>query len=328
MQRSAFVNLSVSLRPDPAEASALIAKMRYGGVCGIFSGVVCGVVYGIVFRIVIGVVVGLALGASSSNATPPTQTHEKTIPPTTLASPTGSELQFTVLEQRQHDPQVFTQGYVIDGDRIFESSGLYGRSFLRSYSLASLMDPSRPSEERQVSLAKPYFAEGITVFNDTLFLLTWREGKLLHFNPATLLHIKTTDYAGEGWGLTHDGKSLIKSNGSHTLSFHHPTDFRIERTIDVHNKWRKFPKLNELEYAKGAIWANVWGSDIILKISPETGTVLGIANLASLVVLNSSRPQHSVLNGIAYDAKRDGFWVTGKLWPRQYLVQFSDRNSD
>ncbi len=226
-------------------------------------------------------------------------------------------LRYKVIEKRAHDPTLFTQGFFIEGNTSYESSGLFGQSFVRAYETSS---EEIIAEKR---LSKNIFAEGITQFQNKLYLLTWKAGKALVLDPQTLDIIYLHTYQGEGWGITHDQKNLITSDGSHILSFRDPSTFNTTRTIPVHNRWRQYKHLNELEFAQSAIWANVWQSDLILKISPKDGQVLGIVNLKALAKENRSKNnQQNVLNGIAYDKQRDAFWVTGKFWPYKYLIEF------
>lgn len=231
-------------------------------------------------------------------------------------------LNFEILETREHDALIFTQGFELHDTTAYVSSGLYGRSFLRSYDHKTLRVIN------ELALPKHIFAEGITIKNNTLYALSWHAGIMFFVDPLTLKIKGKAQYSGEGWGLTHDEKSLIMSNGSDTLYYRDPTTLEVTHTINVHNQWRKYKKLNELEYAEGVIWANVWGSDYILKIDPESGKSLGIVNLHSIVSKHNSRPGHTVLNGIAYDEKQKAFWITGKLWPKQYLVKFSKKKKD
>ncbi len=230
-------------------------------------------------------------------------------------------LDYTILEKQPHDPKIFTQGFYIEDNMSYESSGLFGRSFVRVYE----------TETRQIYAEKelPHniFAEGYTLFNDHLYLLTWKSEQALLLNPKTLELISQYSYAGEGWGITHTDKELITSDGSHNLYFRNPNTFNITRSISVHNAWRRYKHLNELEFAQSAIWANVWQSDLILKISPKDGQVLGVANFKALAKENRSyNKQQNVLNGIAYDKQRDAFWITGKFWPYQYLIKFKTKH--
>ena len=227
-------------------------------------------------------------------------------------------LSFRILEERSHDPTSFTQGLELQGDTLFESSGLYGRSYIRRFSPNGVI-------EQQLDVPPHIFAEGLTVLNNRLFLLSWKAQTLFAFNPKTFASLGSFQYSGEGWGLTHNANELIMSDGSEQIHFHSPENFTRTRTIHAHNQWRKFDRINELEFAQGAIWANVWLSNNILKISPQDGTVLAIVSLDSLGKKHNSRPGTTVLNGIAYVPDRNAFWVTGKFWPKKYLVQFTHK---
>lgn len=229
-------------------------------------------------------------------------------------------INYEVLETRDHDAKIFTQGFELHDGTAYVSSGLYGKSFLRTY------DHKSAVVKKEMAFPPQIFAEGITLTNNTLYALSWHAGIMFLLDPGTLTIKGKIRYQGEGWGLTHDNESLIMSNGSDTLYYRNPTTLAVTRTINVHNKWRKYQKLNELEFAEGAIWANVWGSDYILKIDPATGKSLGIINLHTIVAKHNSRPGHTVLNGIAYDEKRKAFWITGKFWPKQYLVKFKEQD--
>ncbi|MFL0809775.1 MAG: glutaminyl-peptide cyclotransferase [Agarilytica sp.] len=230
-------------------------------------------------------------------------------------------LSYEVLTEQTQDPAIFTQGFTKVDDTFYYSSGLYGRSFLKKET------PEQPERGKTFPLPKHIFAEGSTLLNGQLFLITWREGLALMLDRETLQPKKQMRYQGEGWGLTHNGKDLIMSNGSSDITFRNPDDFKPLRKISVHNAWRKYKNINELEYAEGAIWANVWQSALVLKISPKDGRVLAIVNLDTLVKKHSSSPQRNVLNGIAYDEQRKAFWVTGKNWPRRYLVRFKQNTT-
>ncbi|MCA0901237.1 glutaminyl-peptide cyclotransferase [Microbulbifer agarilyticus] len=224
---------------------------------------------------------------------------------------------FQVLERKSRPADRFTQGLYFDGERWLESSGLYGRSWLAEYT-----DPSA-NPVRRKWLAGNRFAEGLAVFNDYLYLLTYRAGELQiydrrNFNLVHLLH-----YEGEGWGLTSDGESLIMSNGSDTLTFRTPDGFKVTRRLKVTGGEQKWSMLNELEYVNGLIWANIWQDSRVIAIDPETGKVQGWLDLAELTKqsLRGRRHVDAVANGIAWDESRNGLWVTGKYWPDLYLLR-------
>lgn len=225
-------------------------------------------------------------------------------------------LRVTVLEEQPHDPLTFTQGLLINEGKVYESSGLYRKSFIRRY------DNQTQKIEKQRKLPNHLFAEGLTLFNKQLFLLTWKSGMALVLDPKTLQPLKKFTYSGEGWGLTHSASELIMSDGSDTLTFRNPSTFKKNKSISVHSQWKRYKNLNELDYAESAIWANVWQSNLILKISPEDGSVLGIADLSKLANKHNRIKHESVLNGIAYDQEKKAFWITGKYWASRYLVRF------
>ncbi|MFT5085459.1 MAG: glutamine cyclotransferase [Lentisphaeria bacterium] len=227
------------------------------------------------------------------------------------------KLDYRVLEVSSHDSATFTQGLALHNNIFYESSGLYGKSFVRSY---NSKDNSALAEW---PLPAQIFAEGLTLLDNSLFLLSWKAGVLMELDAISLTPIKQTRYKGEGWGLTNDGQSFIMSDGGNRLYFRNANSFAIERSVRVHSKWKSYSQLNELEYADKYIWANVWQSPYILKVSPATGEVMGIVDFSDLVKKNSGSDDSGVLNGIAYDAANDAFWITGKFWQNRYLVKIT-----
>jgi glutamine cyclotransferase len=216
-------------------------------------------------------------------------------------------LDVEILDTQAHNPNSFIQGWIKEGDHFFESSGQYGRSFIQRYNHQSTTTVHLPGQ---------YFAEGLTVIDDTVYLLTWKAGTLLLLDKASLAIKQRIAYQGEGWGLTHDGKELIMSNGSAELLFRNRRDFTITRRITV-----KLPvQLNELEYVKGVIWANNWKEDRLYAINSHNGCILGTLDLSSLRTQAKHSAKADVLNGIAYDSTRNALWVTGKYWPERYLI--------
>lgn len=226
------------------------------------------------------------------------------------------ELHYEVIATKEHDRRIFTQGLVLKGKVLTESSGLYGKSFLIQY------DVETGAVERRIDLPRRYFAEGITEFNGLFYLLTWQAGRALVLDAQSLRQVATQPFTGEGWGLTHNGQHLIMSNGSDTLSLRNAADFSVVDTLQVKDGDRPVHQLNELEFAENLIWANVWQEPVILAIDPQTGAVKGTADLSELVRPNNTHPGQSVLNGIAYDPDQRAFWITGKWWPKRYLVRF------
>ena len=221
---------------------------------------------------------------------------------------------YQIVETIDHDATYFTQGLEVSGDLMYESSGLYAKSKIRKYRAGS----DKALLERR--LADRFFAEGLTLFDDELFVLTWRENTLLVLNPDDLQTRRELSYQGEGWGLASSSTQLIMSDGSDTIYFRNPESFRVERKIRVHSQQRTVRNINELEFAEGYLWANIWQSPFIVKINPATGSVVAYYDFSELVKKHAGANRDQVLNGIAYDAKRKGYWITGKLWSKQYLV--------
>lgn len=178
--------------------------------------------------------------------------------------------------------------------------------------------------EDQKSLSQQYFGEGITIMGDRLFQLTWQSRLGLVYDVATFELLQTFSYSGEGWGLTHDDKHLILSDGTSTLRFLDPATFNVVKKLTVKAGKQKIGELNELEYVDGEIWANIWHDDRIVRISPNDGTVFGWINLAGLYV-RSPRDKERVLNGIAFDKIDKRLFVTGKNWPQLFEIEVVKR---
>lgn len=220
---------------------------------------------------------------------------------------------YTVVARYPHDHKTWTQGLIYDppSDTLWVSGGRYGRSTLRRVELGS----GRILAEQR--LPRELFAEGIARVGDELFLLTWRENRLLVYEAGTLRPLRELRYAGEGWGLaTLDGE-LVFSNGSAELSFRRPQDFGELRSVQVRDGDEPVAGLNELEVIDGAVFANVYPSSRIVRIDPRSGAVTGWLDLSGLAldVAAESKTRIDVVNGIAYDPVRRRVFVTGKLWP-------------
>jgi len=233
---------------------------------------------------------------------------------------------FEILAERTHKPSLFTQGLLVDGDHFYESSGLYNQSLLVSYPITEPTSQwakiSAPFTKKQTVPAR-FFAEGLALLGDKLYLLTWQEQTLLIYDKTTLNYQTSINYKGEGWGLTSADKQLIRSDGSDTLYFHNPETFAVTKTLKVTDADTAVSQLNELEFAGGFIWANIWHDDRILKIDPATGKVIGEMNLSALKQKMQLNNGEQVLNGIAWDEKRNAFWITGKNWPKMFLVRIN-----
>ena len=208
----------------------------------------------------------------------------------------------------------FTQGLAIEAGRLYEGTGLYGASTVRRVNLMS------GRAEKQRALGERYFGEGIAILGGRLYQITWMNGAAVVYNLDTFEVERTMQYDGEGWGLTHDGKELIMSDGSATIRFRDPQTFAVTREIEVRDNGMPLAMLNELEYIDGEIWANIWYDDRIARISPADGKVLGFIDLSTLYP-KSARGSEAVLNGIAYDAAAKRLFVTGKNWPQLYEIE-------
>ena len=221
---------------------------------------------------------------------------------------------YEIVNVYPHDRDAFTQGLVYRDGVLFESTGLKGRSTLRKVRL----DTGQVLQQQKVD--SRYFAEGLSDCGSRLVQLTWDSNVAFVYDLASFKPIRTFTYSGEGWGLTHDGRHLIMSDGSPTLRFLDPETFQLARSLPVRDGDLPVEDLNELEYVEGEIYANVWTTDRIAIISPATGAVTGWINLAGLMPRGSTTGD-AVLNGIAYDAARKRLFVTGKLWPRLFEIR-------
>ena len=203
---------------------------------------------------------------------------------------------YKVIHTYPHDEQAFTQGLIFVDGQLYESTGLNGHSTLR-------MDDLETGKVLQhIDVPAQYFAEGLTNWHSNLIQLTWKAHTAFVYDRFSFRQLKTLQYDGEGWGLTQDGKNLILSDGSATLRFLNPETFQVVRRINVTDHGEPVKELNELEYIHGQIYANIWYSNKIARISPQTGKVLGWIDLSDLVSSLGLQNQDAVLNGIAYDA--------------------------
>jgi glutamine cyclotransferase len=225
---------------------------------------------------------------------------------------------YQVVRVYPHDPNAFTQGLQFVDGVLYEGTGLNGRSSIRRVKL----ETGEVLQKRDVPAQ--HFGEGITVWKNDLIELTWQSQVALVYDRETFQQRRTFNYSGEGWGLTHDGVNLIMSDGTDYLRFLDPATFDVRRRTRVMVGDTPLRNLNELEYVKGEVLANVWTTDYIARIAPATGRVLGYIDLRGLLTA-SERPSDGVLNGIAYDAQRDRLFVTGKLWPKLFEIRLTSK---
>lgn len=221
---------------------------------------------------------------------------------------------YEVIQAYPHDAESFTQGLAFVGGLLYEGTGLYGRSSLRRGGLNG--------EGQTVRLLPAHlFGEGLTVLGERIFQLTWKSGLGIIWDKKSLKMIGSFFYPNEGWGMTHDNTWLIVSDGSAVLYFLDPATFKLDRRLTITDCGKPVNRLNELEFIKGEIWANVWKDNRIVRINPDSGQVTGWIDLAGLVATVAPREQDSVLNGIAYDSVNDRIFVTGKRWNQLFEIR-------
>jgi glutamine cyclotransferase len=260
------------------------------------------------FRIIflLAVVAGALTGCGDSS-----NKNEKSVDSTLLS--------YTVLSVLPHNAQAYTQGLVVHNNKILESTGLNGTSWVGE------VNPASGDHDKKIVLDKQFFGEGITVLNNKLYYLTWKSGIGFVYDARTYKKLREFKYdpkIKEGWGLTHDNKNLIQSDGTDKIHFLDTASLQVVRTITVTDGNMKIKELNELEYVNGYIYANVWQTNWIVKIDPANGRVVGKLDFSPLGnEIQATAPDADVLNGIAYDKNSRAFLITGKLWPKSYLVR-------
>lgn len=227
----------------------------------------------------------------------------------------NSPVQYRVAAEYPHDVNAFTQGLAVVNGQMYEGTGKKGESTLRK------VDLKTGRVELYVPLDSEYFGEGITVLGDRIYQVTWQNRVGVVYDLKTMNPLSTFRYTGEGWGLANDGKRLILSDGTSMLRFLDPNTFEVVKRLRVRGPNGQIDKLNELEFVKGEILANIWYSDRIARISPETGEVIGWIDLSTLYPAKKRATKEDVLNGIAYDEKNDKLFVTGKNWPKIYEIE-------
>ena len=236
-------------------------------------------------------------------------------------NPQIREIKFKVVRSYPHDPKAFIQGLVYQDGILYESTGQYGTSEVR------MVDLKTGKVLKKKKIASHFFGEGIVVYKDLLFQLTWMSGQGFIYNKKTLKKISSFKYPYPlklGWGATYDGTNIIISDGTPKLTYINPEDLSYVKTIEVRSQTQPVHNLNELEYIDGAIFANIWQSAVIVKIDPPSGQVIGYINLASLVPSEFKNHADNVLNGIAYDPKTKHLFVTGKMWKKLYEIKIED----
>jgi glutamine cyclotransferase len=225
---------------------------------------------------------------------------------------------YEVVKVYPHDQNAFTQGLVIEKGVLYESTGLYGNSTLRRVDLETgivLQSYALPAE---------FFGEGITVFGDRIIQLTWQSHKGFVYDKHSFDLLQEFSYPTEGWGITNDGNQLIMSDGTANLYFLDPETFQKVGQVEVHDGNASVTDLNELEYINGEVYANIWPTNKIAIINPQTGQVKAWIDLTGIYTQENNDP-NSVLNGIAYDAESDRLFVTGKMWSQLFEIKLIAR---
>ncbi len=241
--------------------------------------------------------------------------------PSAQAKNHPAEYTFEVVRQLPHDPAAFTQGFTYYNGFFYEGTGREGQSSLRQ------IDPDTGRVVRKTDLPPEFFGEGITVLGNRVIQLTWLSHIGFVYDLSDFHQLRTFNYPGEGWGLTTDGRDLFMSDGSPEIRVLDPSTFAEKRRIKVRDRGKPVERLNELEFVEDEIYANIWHSDRIARISPVNGQVVGWIDLAGLLGPFYKREPEAVLNGIAYDSKGKRLFVTGKLWPKIFEIRIIPKRS-
>ncbi|MFN8596787.1 MAG: glutaminyl-peptide cyclotransferase [Anaerolineae bacterium] len=272
-------------------------------------------------------IVALVACSTGATATPIENTASTHIPspsplptPTVNTSPLSNSqsipiFTYKVVNTYPHDRTAFTEGLVLDGQTLYEGTGLNGQSVLRR------VDLTTGQVLQNVALSSKYFGEGIVVWGDQILQLTWKSHIGFVYDKATFQQLKTFNYDTEGWGFTHDSQHLIMSDGTATLHFLDPETLTEVAQLTVIAQGQPVVNINELEYVQGEIWANIWQTNRIARIAPDTGQVVGWIDLTGLLTPAEQAAGVDVLNGIAYDAEHDRVFVTGKFWPKLFEIK-------
>ncbi len=247
----------------------------------------------------------------------PSPTNADEPPPAVPFDATTPRVLVKAVRTLPHDTLAYTQGLVIDNARMFESTGLFEKSDVR------IVTATTGVAERKTALPSSDFGEGIALLDAKLYQVTWKTGRGYVYNATTLALLDSLRYDGEGWGLTTDGTSLYLSDGSNSIRVLDRDGFRVTRRIAVSEAGRPVPMLNELEWVRGELWANIYQTDFIARIDPKNGRVLGWLDVSGLLSADDKRRvklRGGVANGIAWDAARHRVALTGKFWPHLYYI--------
>ncbi len=230
-------------------------------------------------------------------------------------------LSYKVVADYPHSTDSYTEGFFYLDGLFYEGTGIEGHSALLA------IQPETGKPQQKLALAPQYFGEGIVDWGPNIYQWTWQSHICFVYDRFTLRTLKQFGYTGEGWGMTRTAKEIITSDGTATLRFRDPNSFAETHHILVKDGTRAIEQLNELEFIKGEIYANVWHSDLIARIDPRDGHVIAWIDLAGLLPADQRVNAESVLNGIAYDARHDRLFVTGKQWPKVFEIKVVSHNS-
>lgn len=231
-------------------------------------------------------------------------------PPTPSDSQAAQKISYEVVNTYPHDPQAFLQGLVWYDGGFYESTGLYGESTLRRVEFPS------GRVLKKIDLAADLFGEGLALVENHLVQITWQANRGFVYDRDTFRLIREFSYDTEGWGITYDGKNLIMSDGSSTLTYRDPQTYQPVKKLNVTMNGRPVSMLNELEFIEGEIWSNIWQADTIVRINPSTGKVASYLDMRGVLPRESRTGHEDVLNGIAYDGDHKRIFISGKKWPR------------
>lgn len=225
---------------------------------------------------------------------------------------------FTVVRTYPHSKEDFTQGLEFHNGYLYESTGLEGKSRIKKTELSS------GKSLNEVVLDKQYFGEGITIFDNKIFQLTWKNKKGFVYNLEDFKFIQNFSYNTEGWGMTNNGKDLIMSDGTNKLYFMNPYSFAVSSTLEVYDNAAAIQNINELEYYKGSIYANLWQTFLIIKIDAASGKILSKMDLEELIYKAGNLQELNVMNGITINPSTGNLLVTGKLWNKIFEIKISE----
>lgn len=256
-----------------------------------------------------------AVGEKQNGATQSDGAKNRSVQTSNAPSKPMSQFAYKVVKTYPHSRESYTQGLFWRDGYLYEGTGQNGKSALLKVDLRS------GKALKSQPLDKRYFGEGITYHDGRIYQLTWQENKAFVYDFDTFKLLKTFTYKGEGWGITSDGNRLYMSDGTETIYVRNPETFEVERTMTVMAGRNRMRYLNELEWIDGEIWANVYGSDLVVIINPQTGRVTGMIDFGEIQAIDDVFYDTDVLNGIAYDDASGKIYVTGKNWNKLYQVE-------